>query len=64
MDEILICILKHKCIHAGSPIRLSWEKTPTLWKIQRLPCYVYVICWRKMSIWRDFIDKYVLENIL
>ena len=40
-----------------------WEKTPTLWKIQRLPCDAYGICWREMSIWVDFTDKYVLESI-
>ena len=31
--------------------------------IKGWPCDVYVIFWRKMSIWMDFTDRYVLEII-
>ena len=39
------------------------EENATLWKIQRLPCDFYGICWQKISIWMDFTYRYVLERI-
>ena len=50
-------------ITPGKPLAPPWEKTLTLWKIQSLPCDVYAICWREISIWMDFTDRYVLESI-